>query len=487
MEKTCILTKLAATLAEFTKQNSLSYDEVIEYCQTLKRKSTIDWTSILFADWHSPLVLQYLTLKDIAKLDTAMCNRNGRKQWLESLEKYISSVSLKDLAWSDVIINWIILRHLRFEELSITQRYLKISNEGMYRLAQHCPNLKKLKIKYDKPIVDDKRIQYLTAICYKLESVELLDDYPLSSVDFVGLGACELLESVKLHVRMSAASIKPILTNKKKLKCLQLRINVNVEEVTNEILLDLGTHCPLLEYLSVPRLQTTSEQIDIFTKGCNKLKYFKVYNGMADASLIDKVIESLGKNCKLLEKLCFKSEHVMALAAITESALTSLALGCPSLNTLRLEYIHILPAQAVKQLANHCLLLSDVSFTVCNISDDVLVELGESKCLKTLTLVQCEHITNTGIEALVKTNGHHLQSLDIRMCTRLSDASLFSLSDHCPNLHTITVGYNHDELTLVGLVRLIQKCRKLVNFINKGTINSKLIEVEIEKRRHLLC
>ena len=72
--------KIEDSIAHIFQENGMSYEQGMEYCKKLTRKFTLDWLYVLFSDYLLPLALQYLTLKDITKLDTAMCNRNGRVQ-----------------------------------------------------------------------------------------------------------------------------------------------------------------------------------------------------------------------------------------------------------------------------------------------------------------------------------------------------------------------------------------------------------------------
>ena len=461
MEKRRIL----ENLGDFIKQNRLPYDEVIEYCQALKKIRTIDLTSVLVADWFLQLLLQYLSLKDIARLDSAICNSNGRPQWLESLQKYISLESLINLAWSDAVINWIILKHIHFEELIITKTYLKISNDGMYRLAQQCPNLERLTIKYDIPMVDDNRLQYLTAMCYKLKTIKLRDGFILSLDDCVWLDACEQLESIQIDIcesPSSSANIKALtLKNKKKLKILHISTGL-----INSVFLKLGTNCPLLEHLNInlPK-DTLAAHIEVFTQGCTKLKTLEVcdkYNTIdSPFDFENKLMDGLGKNCPLLENLCIRSS-VRPIGDISEAALKSLAQGCPLLQGLHILRARI-PSAGVKHLIDHCSMLADIRLVDCTISDDVLVELGKSKSLTRLSVASCHQITDEGIDAFVRVNSSSLKVLNINYCSKLTSASLSSISEHCRDLRTLNVGGKRD-LTSVAITRLVQKCEKLIHF-----------------------
>ena len=121
--------KIEDSVVQIFNENGLSDAEIIEYCKALTRKSISNMMSVVFTDWFYSLLLQYLTLKDIANFDSAVCNRKIRSQWLESLGKYTSSVSIKifdKVIWSDRLINWINLRNLHFCQLMIDDKHSEI-------------------------------------------------------------------------------------------------------------------------------------------------------------------------------------------------------------------------------------------------------------------------------------------------------------------------------------------------------------------------
>lgn len=99
-------------------------------------------------------------------------------------------------------------------------------------------------------------------------------------------------------------------------------------------------------------------------------------------------------------------------------------------------------------------------------------------------------MTNTGIDEFVKSIGCNLESFNISFCGLLTDASLSSISNHCPNLRSITLGYNHKEITSDGIMRLIRKCEKLVHYkcldIFSDFPQSLLIRHLIAERKKLL-
>ena len=231
----------------------------------------------------------------------------------------------------------------------------------MYRLAKQCPDLKKLDIMYygDGTKIDTN-LQYLIPFCYKLESIEL-SRFTLSHDHCVWLGACEQLESMKVPLsKLSAASIKALFKNKRKLKTLEL-----TDTCHGVVLLELGTNCPLLEHLYIDYLEeTTAMHIEVFTQGCPKLQSL-TFGDIRDTNhsasgFKNKMINDLGKNSPLLERVVMTGENT---SDISETALKSLAQGCPLLKQFELNQDSI-PSTGVKHLVGHCSKLAIYLFSL---------------------------------------------------------------------------------------------------------------------------
>lgn len=456
--------RMSSVFSELIQQNGLSEVEVIECYKSTIRRLSLNWVFLLFEDLFSSLLLAHLTLTDIVIFDSALCNRTARPLWLKLLQKNVS-LSSTTINWSDSVIMWIISKRLHLDGLIIAEGYSNISNAGMYKLAQHSVDLKTLQIIYAGEIDDnDRRLQYITAICNTLTTVELSGEFPMSYVDFVGLGCCEQLQSLKLQFEfleddeMLKSALKLLLKNKKHLKLIEIGGDV-------EVLFELGTYSPNLEHASFECLRATTSQIEVFAKGCRQLKSFKLSPNM-DTDLRNILVDSLGMYCPLLEELVVINAGFVNLETTnnTTGALKSLAEGCP---LLRKFHFHgcILPAEGVTHLVDHCAALTDLSFLSCkDMSDQVLVEIGRLKHVHHLNISNCAGITDNGIKALVTMNGSNLHSMNICGCQCLTDATLASLMEHCPNLISLHISNKHDNMTLVGLLRLLQKCPKLVDY-----------------------
>ena len=331
----------------------------------------------------------------------------------------------------------------------------------------------------------------MITLCYKLESIEL-DGFKLSRDQCIWLGTCEQLESISISnwTWSEIADIKALFKNKKRLKSMEL-----TDTCIGEVLLELGINCPLLEHLKIKKVEDTKHfYIEVFTQGCTKLKslelgdIFYTNDNFSPVRLTDNLIESLGQNCPWLESLIINSGGVIYPNDISEVKLKSFAQGCPLLKTLHIDGIWIASFSA-KHLVDHCPLLADISLSCCDFpNDDELAELSKSKSLTRLDISYCDFVTDTGIDALVKGCGGSLEFLCIAHCTELTDASLSSISDHCPNLHTLHLGANHQTMTFLRMVQLVENCERLVEFkcSCSGALDLSLIERILKDRRNVM-
>ena len=75
----------------------------------------------------------------------------------------------------------------------------------------------------------------------------------------------------------------------------------------------------------------------------------------------------------------------------------------------------------------------------------------------------------------------NIADIEMRVCYKLSDTSLFSIAENCPHLETIDLNFGNG-ITLLGLLELLQKCLKLRQ-ITSGFKNLPEIIVDQLKQR----
>ena len=69
------------------------------------------WMKLMSSEWFS-ILLQYLNLKDIAKVDTAFCSCSVRSKWLNLLRNFSQNVEFANNRLVDEVTNWLVLKHI---------------------------------------------------------------------------------------------------------------------------------------------------------------------------------------------------------------------------------------------------------------------------------------------------------------------------------------------------------------------------------------
>jgi F-box/leucine-rich repeat protein 2/20 len=103
------------------------------------------------------------------------------------------------------------------------------------------------------------------------------------------------------------------------------------------------------------------------------------------------------------------------------------------------------------------------------------------KELQEFNLSDNPNITDDSIMSLVN-RCHNLENIYINNCPKLTDASLFSIGEHCPNLKEISVSIDNIKTTMIGVIELVSKCRKL-NSLYIGSDNSLPSGIQEELKR----
>ena len=91
------------------------------------------------------------------------------------------------------------------------------------------------------------------------------------------------------------------------------------------------------------------------------------------------------------------------------------------------------------------------------------------------------NITDDSFINLVK-GCQNLWEINIEYCYSLTDTSLFSIADNCPNLGFITLSFDGVNITKVGLNELLNKCPKLIEISSDENYIPKEIRQQLKKR-----
>jgi len=132
-------------------------------------------------DVMSIILAQFLTIKDIGKLDTAYCNKKKRDQLLLTLSNN-ESIVFDDIRFNkpfgsinDFMI-WVSKRKINILELSIENKHFQynhyLTDDGLLGLSKHCNRLKSLNVSWCNKITDNSMIE-IARNCNNLKSLNI--------------------------------------------------------------------------------------------------------------------------------------------------------------------------------------------------------------------------------------------------------------------------------------------------------------------------
>ena len=95
---------------------------------------------VIFSEYFLSNLLEYLNFKEIARVDSAICNKSDRNIWLECIAKDFGSVSTKVQPYvtSDQPIKWCSKRNVQFKYLSLQPNLGRITRRGDSLLSMCC-------------------------------------------------------------------------------------------------------------------------------------------------------------------------------------------------------------------------------------------------------------------------------------------------------------------------------------------------------------
>lgn len=461
-----------------------------------------DWFIVLVSYWHTPALLKYLNLYDIARLDSAICNHEWRNEWLTFIQKNISLNQPKEVIWTDRIIDWCaVLKNIKFEDTCFNFHKNQdggLSGSKLISLAKLCPNLKtinahqKIRNLNDRLVAEHRNLYFIPSIAPKLENLGIFY-YTFTDDDLVIIGnSSQQLISIKLYAPWDITSAATSLGLRGLLKNNRKLIHFETNISSPEILSYIGSYCPLIETIRLESdIEISHPYIKAFTEACTSLKSLFIQNYSLDNNnAVNQLLSCLGENNPNLEEFVLQSRTNRENTVICDEALKTFAIGCSNLHTFSIDHIQV-TFKGIRYLVNNCPLLQDIGLFRSDIcpsiieTNNVLHEIGKLKNLKKINISFCENVTDEGIECLLQENGRNLEDIEIVGCDSLTDQSLISVAFHCPSLESISLGLNSADMTSSGMFLLFHQCKKL--HIVSHTHDS-IVPVEVQeelKARHI--
>ena len=180
----------------------------------------------------------------------------------------------------------------------------------------------------------------------------------------------------------------------------------------------------------------TDVSVQHIVRGCPLLEYLNVTKCV---NVSVKSILTLS-SCKNMEGLCISGTSALAKKSHTtsngdiislEDAFLAFADSCSKLKSIYACSSPYLSNTAINYITGFCQNLQDVDISIsANITDESLAFIG-MRCpqLRRLIIKQCPRLSDKGMEALAK-GAHQLEVLDISRNNRITDVSLFTLTQY---------------------------------------------------------
>ena len=453
----------------------------------IKRIRCERWIHLLCLEWFS-CWLDYLSLKEIAQLDSAFCNHSDRRKWLDSLKCYRPSRYVT--IYSENFAKWLILKNIQLRMLVLK---VSISEEVSRQLFQNSSNLKTLRIikntNNNDMILSFESLRNLATNCQQLELLDMRNiQTPEGGLEVLST-TCHQLQYITLTNVDDIQGLNKLIQMNNSL--IDLHIETYHMHGIGEIFENLGQHCSHIEYFeykstSTTEIEATHAQIETFTRGCPKLESLSLNFGIAiSTSMYDNLFHCLGNFNPSLTRLNLFSFRLSTLSPenVINDSLRCLSNGCPLLSQFTIANTRV-SAQAITYLVKHNIHLETLILSFCCICDDRLTitkEADKLKHLKRLDLSYNRNINDESIINLVK-GCHTLEKIYIQGCPKLTDSCLFSIAANCPQLKTIYMDFDGNQITKRGLKELFNKCPKFIEIFSHYRLPNQ-IQDEMSRRR----
>jgi hypothetical protein len=393
------------------------------------------------------VLVSWVGVKDLGRLDSAMCNKMARKPFLKLVSQpaFVIQNPWRDSDEpSDVFVTWIMRRFVTVSALSITdsllrsrserQKYLKhcgkhvhsvdvrfVPGDGencaeLFRdLCENCPNVSGAVCDEDLPPAAQAHI----AAHWK-QLADLTTEVGVAGQEFVSLGEnCQSLGKLTLWGSSEASHHVP----------------VAFFEVVSPHLSDLTAGDLLLP-----------EHYKALANRCYDLKKLTVRDG----ALNDEALIAVAAGCRALHWL-----RMYDVADVTDAGLVAIAHN-GALTTLFVDGCNNITDAGLQTATAYCPLLQCVSLAGCTqLTNDTLIALGQH-ChhLRTLNISYTD-VTDGGLEATAA-GCPLLEELSMATCASLTDVALFALGQHCHNLRKLHT--DETDVTHAGLAAVAAGC-----------------------------
>jgi hypothetical protein len=425
-----------------------------------RRDSATPFELFRLPDVLARLILDWLGLKYVVQLDSALCNSTFRSQFYCLAYSQHTTFTLSP--------------HGQYKDFTAIMRWATLRNvklDGFY-LLQQC--------------ISDELLQSFIALSGS--AVRWVASPP------VGRAECCVRQQILTDIATRCPHIQTVVVRGEQIEdwgeCLILltktltkltHLSLTEVAISRVQLATILTHCTQLEGLDLWSNNTViPAEVALPT-----LRSLMTYSDC----LSDEVLITIGQRCAKLETLhMFKPSRWTADPhRITEVGVRAVLQGCPLLrdtdveeaggisSELRLELTRRrcftdLRLDRWKDLTEDLALeILKVSPSLTNLNCKSLAELTDAvlvvcaqhcPLLESITLEDCTWMTNDGVRALVSCLGSKLREVRLGSHIQLSDDAVLAVAQHCPRLEQVSC----PRLTLnTTVVKLAKACPRLTH------------------------
>jgi hypothetical protein len=354
------------------------------------------------------ILTMYLRIEDVCHLDSALCNKGRRAEFLEMISRKVLLFNRDSIAREE-------------GGRLVTKAHKALDSAALSWILKRGIHLASLRLKRsgNKPLGEHERVRAAVASLVnngcldKLEVISLLYCYYIKDADLtpilakscrsvksINLMGCGLDGSSALHVKycteleaFAAGGQESVVDLVAIFKaCRQLR-RVNLGDIgvrlTDEVVQSVAANCPLLDHLITNDCPDVSDAaIKKVAESCPLLQYVDLWGS---TSITDSSVVALSKSCPLLTELLLGN-----CDCLTDAAVFAVAQGLPGLTQICLAGIDAITSSALGILASKCRALRKVDLSHCFNVDDICLGKIAKHC-SDLIVLNVEGCVVTGI------------------------------------------------------------------------------------------
>jgi hypothetical protein len=392
---------------------------------------------------HS-LLSSWVGVEDFGRLDSAMCNKPSRLNFLRLvhapgfvISRYCEPrIANRGRQLVNQFIEWVMRRDLAITELRFTPSF-ELNECGWTEYLQCHGN----------------RITAIT--CEEGDDPTACCNVNLEAVLNALCKYCPNVSTLDLGMEPSAATCASIVHRWKQLTVLRMRVKAhNTDDGSWTHHIAICEACQALVELTLygrPPGSVVTAMLQVCSPGLHSIT-MPVYLTAED--------------CKIIASRCLHLRELMIESGtVNDAALVTLAAGCPKLSNVPTSY-DVTDMGILAIARNGALASLDLSFNR-NVTDTaVLMVAANCSLLKSIDLSYCRLFTDAALIALAE-GCPLLESVTLDLCTSLTDDVLIAVGQHCHNLRVL--GISESKFTHIGLQAIALGCPLLEKLTASGS------------------